>query len=513
MIWLAYFLTAVHATCLLALILHVGLKLQLTAGFLRAWQQKSPLPMADPADTSLPFVTVQLPVYNEKYVIEELVDQAALLRYPPGRLEIQVINDSDDETIDLAECKVREYQANGVNICHLRRPNRQGYKAGALRLGLERARGELVAIFDADFRPEADFLLRTIPYFRDPLVGMVQARWGHTNRSQTPLTEAQALMLDAHFTIDQQGREALGCFVNFNGSAGIWRAAVILASGNWEIETLTEDFDLSYKAQLNGWRFLYLGDVIVPAELPADMRSFRVQQHRWMKGVAQNARRFLPGVLTAIRTHRRLPFNRMLQEVAHLLEPAVYFPIFLLLTLTPLLAIIQPDWLWAIWRHANNVLLGLGVVLGFTYYVPQSRLTGGNMAFRRFLPIWLVYFLSTIGISLHNTLAVLSGLAGQADEFVRTPKQAASIRPGENVYAFTGVDRITLLEAGVVIYLLACLLYAWTHGMISAMWLPGLGLLGFTFSLAASVSYAVRQWWQRSKKDVAGDTADIPETN
>jgi hypothetical protein len=229
--------------------------------------------------------------------------------------------------------------------------------------------------------------------------------------------------------------------------------------------------------------------------------------------VAQNSRRFLPEVLAATRASRRLPFNRVLQEIAHLLEPAVYFPIFLLLMLTPLLAILQPDSLCAIWRHANNVLLGLAVVLGYTYYVPQSRLTGGKMSlmsFRRFLPIWLVYFLATIGISLHNTLAVLSGLAGRGGEFVRTPKRAGRIRLTESSYAFTGVDRTTLLEVGIWVYLLACLLYAWPRGMISAMW-PG--LLGYTFSLAASFSYAVGQWWQRSKQATRRGAAEIPETD
>jgi len=492
-------LTGVYAACLLLFCLHVADKLHLTLNFFRPRKRNSSLPPLAPSDVDAPYVTVQLPIFNEKYVVEGLIDAATRLSYPAGRLEIQVIDDSDDETIHLAEAKVQEYQATGVNICYLRRSNRLGYKAGGLRYGLEQAQGDLVVIFDADFRPASDFLLCTVPYFTDPGVAVVQTRWGYLNRYQTALTQAQALMLDAHFTIDQQGRNALGCFINFNGSAGVWRKAAILEVGNWNLDTLTEDVDLSYRAQLVGWKFVYLGEINVPAELPANIRSFRVQQKRWMKGVAQNARRFLPQVLLAFRRSDPPSLRRALHEVAHLLEPAVYIAIFLLLILTPLLALFLPPTLWRSWQYANNLLLALCVVLSVIYYLPQGHPARGGMSIVRFLRVWSVYFLVTIGLSLHNSLAVLSGLAGQPGEFVRTPKGAERENNSANIYSFAGMDRVTLLEAGVWIYLLACLLHGWQRGVLSSLWLPAFGLCGFTYVLAASFCYAVVDWWERYK--------------
>ncbi|MFN3780844.1 MAG: cellulose synthase family protein, partial [Candidatus Kapaibacteriota bacterium] len=229
----------------------------------------------------LPLVTIQLPIFNELYVVERLIRNVCNIRYPKEKMEIQVLDDSTDETQELAKKLVEEYKAKGFDIHYLHRPNREGFKAGALRYGLERAKGEFIAIFDADFIPAEDFLEKTIPYFQNPQVGMVQTRWGHINEDYSFLTRALALSLDGHFVIEQQARNRAGFFINFNGTAGIWRKDTIIDAGNWQPDTLTEDLDLSYRAQLKGWKFVFLSDVVSPAELPADINALKTQQFRW----------------------------------------------------------------------------------------------------------------------------------------------------------------------------------------------------------------------------------------
>ena len=232
----------------------------------------------------MPVVTIQLPLYNEMYVAERLIEAVCKIEYPRELLEIQVLDDSTDETCEVAELAVRRAAAQGIDIKYLRRTNRIGYKAGALEEGLKAARGEFVAIFDADFMPTADFLTRLMPHFVDPKVGMVQARWGHINQDYSLLTKIQSILLDGHFVLEHGGRNRAGHFFNFNGTAGVWRRAVIADAGGWQHDTLTEDLDLSYRAQLRGWKFVFVSDVIAPAEVPVEMNSFKSQQHRWAKG-------------------------------------------------------------------------------------------------------------------------------------------------------------------------------------------------------------------------------------
>ncbi|MFQ5720351.1 MAG: cellulose synthase family protein, partial [Acidobacteriota bacterium] len=256
-------------------------------------------PMAGPdrsprAGGPVPWVTVQLPVFNERLVVEGLIDATCAIDWPRDRLEIQVLDDSTDDTADLVAERVRQARAQGFIIHHVRRARRHGYKAGALAAGLTTARGEFIAVFDADFVPPRNFLQATVFEFDDPQVGMVQARWGHLNRRRSWLTRIQAVFLDGHFLVDHVARTRSGCFFNFNGTAGIWRRRCIEDAGGWQADTLTEDLDLSYRAQLRGWRFVYRPDVLAPAELPARMSSFRSQQHRWAKGSIQTARKLLP---------------------------------------------------------------------------------------------------------------------------------------------------------------------------------------------------------------------------
>src|SRR5690349_9041195 len=263
-------------------------------------KNRDKVPAPPPALSHFPPVTIQLPIYNEMYVADRLIDAVCEMTYPRELLEIQVLDDSTDETTEIAELAVRRHAARGFNISYHHRVDRRGYNAGALEAGLKSAQGELIAIFDADFIPSADFLLRTLPYFAtDERIGMVQARWGHINSDYSLLTKIQSILLDAHFVLEHGGRNRAGCFFNFNGTAGIWRREAIIDAGGWQHDTLTEDLDLSYRAQLRGWHFVFLPNLISPAELPVEMNSFKSQQHRWAKGSIQTCRKLLPQILSA----------------------------------------------------------------------------------------------------------------------------------------------------------------------------------------------------------------------
>lgn len=286
---------AVYSVALLFLLCYGCIQIHLVYHYLKNRKQKKeprqPLPML-----SYPLVTVQLPVYNEQLVVCRLIDAVAQMQYPKDRWEIQVLDDSTDETTGLVAEKVNHYRQQGIRISHIRRSHRHGYKAGALQNGLQSATGEYITIFDSDFIPPTDFLLQTIPHFTEE-TGMVQTRWTHLNKNSSLLTHFQAFLLDAHFSIEQGGRNSAGCFINFSGTGGVWRKACMTDAGGWHADTLTEDFDLSYRAQLKGWQFVYLEDVTVPAELPPFMSALKAQQFRWIKGNAETARKHVKSVL------------------------------------------------------------------------------------------------------------------------------------------------------------------------------------------------------------------------
>ncbi|HEX2899523.1 MAG TPA: cellulose synthase family protein, partial [Bacteroidia bacterium] len=274
---------------------------------------------AMPAGQDWPKVTVQLPIFNEMYVVERLIDAVAAFDYPADRLEVQLLDDSTDETVEITAQKVAEWKAKGLDIVHVHRSNRQGFKAGALKEGLMLAKGEFIAIFDADFLPHPDFLKKTIPHFQDARIGVVQTRWEHINRNYSILTKLQAFALDAHFSVEQQGRNSMGYFINFNGTAGVWRRKAIDDAGGWESDTLTEDLDLSYRAQLKGWKFKFLENLDSPAELPAAMGAVKSQQFRWTKGAAETARKNLGKVL-----HAKLPLGTKIHATFHLLNSMLF---------------------------------------------------------------------------------------------------------------------------------------------------------------------------------------------
>ena len=328
---IAYIIIAIYSTALILIFFYSLAQLNLLINYLGYKKRNEEAPkfnLLDPKE--IPFVTIQLPIYNEEYVMERLLDNIAKIEYPKSKLEIQVLDDSTDDSVAETARRVQELQETGLDIQHIRRENRQGFKAGALKEGLEIAKGDFIAIFDADFLPEGDWLKKTVPYFKDEEIGVVQTRWGHINRDYSTLTRIQAFALDAHFTLEQVGRNSKGHFINFNGTAGIWRKQCILDAGNWEGDTLTEDLDLSYRAQLKNWKFKYLEDVETPAELPVVISAARSQQFRWNKGGAENFRKTVLSVITA----KNIPFKTKFHGVMHLLNSSMFLCVFIVALLS-----------------------------------------------------------------------------------------------------------------------------------------------------------------------------------
>lgn len=410
-----------------------------------------------------PHVTVQLPIYNELYVVERLIDAISQLNYPKELLEIQVLDDSTDQTAALLQRKLAEYP--DLNWVYLHRSDRTGFKAGALKAGLAVAHGDFVAIFDADFVPDPDFLFQTIPFFTSPEVGMVQTRWTHLNRSYSLLTELQAFALDAHFFIEQLGRNRQGAFINFNGTGGIWRKSCILDAGNWHDDTLTEDLDLSYRAQRKGWKFVYRPEIHSPAELPPIMSAIKSQQFRWTKGGAECAVKHAGQVLSE--PH---PLRVKLHSLAHLLNSTVFVFIFISsLCSIGLWWATEMGMIPGAWLAASGVfMLGFVIVAGvyLVSYLSARRFTWGAL----FGVLWrLPLFLSvSMGLSLHNTQAVLEGLTGKKSPFVRTPKfnlEAGTISLQANAYRLRRMPLSTWLEGGMALLFLGmvCLSVAYSN--------------------------------------------------
>jgi cellulose synthase/poly-beta-1,6-N-acetylglucosamine synthase-like glycosyltransferase len=363
-----------------------------------------------------PRVTVQLPIYNERYVIDRLVEAVAAFDYPRELLEIQVLDDSTDDTQQVARSCVERYQGLGVNIAYIHRDNREGFKAGALQEGLQSAHGEYVAIFDADFIPPADFLRRTVPYFADAKLAMAQTRWSYINRNYSALTEVEAILLDGHFVIEHSSRFRSGLFFNFNGTAGIWRRAAIDDAGGWQHDTLTEDTDLSYRAQLKGWKFIYLPDIDCPSELPVEMNAFKSQQARWAKGLMQTAKKILPRVMRA-----NLPPAVKAEAFFHL-TANVSYPLMVFLSM-----ILLPAMIVRFYQGWFQVLLiDLPLFLASTCSISAFYLTAERWLYpkswkRTFLFLPFVMAVG-IGLSVRSALAVLEAIFGLKSEFVRTPK-------------------------------------------------------------------------------------------
>ncbi|MBM3789579.1 MAG: glycosyltransferase [Acidobacteria bacterium] len=422
----------------------------------------------------LPMVTVQIPSYNEIYVIERIIDAACALDYPRARLEIQVLDDSTDETRQIAAEAVGRRREQGIDIRYIHRSNRTGFKAGALENGLLTARGEFVAIFDADFVPRPDFLQRTIHYFTDARVGVVQARWEHLNREYSLLTRAQGIFLDGHFMMESNTRFLSGRFFNFNGTAGILRRAAIDDAGGWEHDTLTEDLDLSYRAQLRGWKFIFLPDLSVPAELPVEMNAFKEQQCRWAKGAMQTCRKSLGRILRS-----RLTRGQKLEAFFHL-TGNVSYPLMVLLSLSLFPALIvryNQGWFELLILDLPLFILAFSSVSCF--YITSQRLLHADW-YRKvlFLPVLMSV---GIGMCVAGAKAVLEGAAGIRSPFVRTPKFSVQGNDREwkskKYRGRTGL--VPMLEIALGLYSTWMVVYTWNLGVYGI--LPFLFLFQFGF--------------------------------
>jgi cellulose synthase/poly-beta-1,6-N-acetylglucosamine synthase-like glycosyltransferase len=456
MVALAYFILSVYIITLTYITFYCLLEFHLLYHYKRHQSKNKQLvnTTINAEITDFPFVTVQLPIYNEIYVIERLIDCVANFDYPKDRFEIHILDDSTDETLEIVQKKVAEYQAKGFLIAQITRTQRTGYKAGALRDGTPQAKGEFIAIFDADFLPKKDFLKKTIPHFKDEKVGVVQTRWGHINEDYSLLTRLQAIQLNVHFTVEQQGREAGNYLLQFNGTAGVWRKAAIESAGGWEADTLTEDLDLSIRAQLKGWRIVYLEDMDSPAELPADMNGLKSQQFRWMKGGAETAKKMLPTVW-----HSNLSLGQKIHATGHLLSSTIFFFVFIAgvfsVPLIFLIKFVAIDTAWFAY-----FLTGLFSIISIHYVSNVESSIRSESYIKKlfkFIILFPVFLSLSMGLSLHNSIAVIQGYLGKTSPFVRTPKfniQNLADSLSKKKYRTYRLSWTTLVEGMLAIYFL-----------------------------------------------------------
>jgi len=462
-------------------------QLNLLFNYLKAIKKKDTSEKFDFSNKEeIPFVTIQLPVYNELYVMERLLKNIAKIDYPLEKLEIQVLDDSTDESIETTAEQVKLIQEKGIDIQHIKRSNRQGFKAGALKEGLKTAKGEFIAIFDADFLPKSDWLYRTVPYFKNCEIGVVQTRWGHINRDYSTLTRIQAFALDAHFTLEQVGRNSKSHFINFNGTAGLWRKKCIYDAGNWEGDTLTEDLDLSYRAQLKNWKFKYLVDVVTPAELPVVISAARSQQFRWNKGGAENFQKMMKRIII----NKNLSFKTKIHSLLHLLNSSMFTCIFLVAVLSIPMLYIKNEY-----AHLKGffLVLSLFIISSFIFFVCYWNMFkniygGGFIKFIKYIGAFFTFFTIAMGFSLHNTIAVIEGHIGKKSEFIRTPKfNIGTFKDGwkSNKYLKKKPSIHVFLEGLLAIY--------FVFGMYSAFVVGNqdgdFGLFPFHFMLFVGFSY------------------------
>jgi cellulose synthase/poly-beta-1,6-N-acetylglucosamine synthase-like glycosyltransferase len=452
---LFYIIVVVYMLALSYITIFCLMQFHLLFLYKKHWASRKNTGSASEDNLEWPVVTIQLPIYNEMYVVERLVDNIAQIDYPREKLEIQVLDDSTDQTRHITKRKVQEYKQKGFDIRLITRPTRSGYKAGALEEGLKYARGKFIAIFDADFLPRPEFLKETIPHFRNPEVGVVQTRWEHLNQDYSLITRLQAFQLNVHFTVEQTGRQAGKLMLQFNGTAGIWRREAILESGGWEADTLTEDLDLSYRAQLQGWRVLFLEELGSPAELPAEMNGLKSQQYRWMKGGAQTARKILPTLWRS-----DLSLTQKIHATLHLMASAIFVFVFIVGVFSvPVLFLLDPLGLNS--NYFAFFLTGLLSIVA-VYYVAnvQANLDDATTSRKilKFSILFPLFLALSMGLSLHNSIAVLQGWIGRKSPFIRTPKfniQSLTDSFKENHYLARKIGFSTVFEGMLALYFLA----------------------------------------------------------
>jgi cellulose synthase/poly-beta-1,6-N-acetylglucosamine synthase-like glycosyltransferase len=447
-----------------------------------------------PLPATLPFVSIQVPVYNERYVIDRLLQALSELEYPKNKFEIQILDDSTDETVAIIDAKAEALRSQEINVEIIRRGNQKGFKAGALEAGLPRCKGELIAIFDADYIPAPSFLKKLIPHFSDPETGLVQARWSHLNPEQNNITRLQTLMLDTHFSIEQTGRLNAGYFINFCGTAGIWRKQCIIEAGGWDDTVLSEDIDLSYRAQLKGWKLVYDQHTEVPAELPSMIESFKTQQFRWTKGMAQISKKTLR---TLVGTS--LPIAKKLHGIFHLLGSFVFVCLFInaLLALPLLLLRAQyPEFIFltkvTLFNSFNLIALTL-----FYYHGTKENGSSESNSFWTHYPLFLVVYL---GLSMHNAIAVMQGFFGAPSPFVRTPKFNTT-SANNNSYLKKRFNWINGLEVGLLIYFLTGIflsIYLNDYFMVPFFAMISYGLSFIIYQSLGLVQHQKGTFWNRA---------------
>jgi len=435
-----------------------------------------------------PLVTIQLPLYNELYVVERLIDAICLIDYPKDKLEIQVLDDSTDETSKITAAAVEAKQKEGFDIQHIRRGTREGFKAGALKAGMKIAKGEFIAIFDADFLPHKDFLTKTLSFFTDDKIGMVQTRWEHLNGDYSILTRAQALALDGHFVIEQSVRNKSGFFINFNGTGGVWRKNCIVDSGNWHADTLTEDLDLSYRAQLKGWRFVFLKDFTSPAELPSEINALKSQQFRWTKGAIETAKKILPLVWKA-----DIPLRVKLQSTFHLTNNLAFPFILLAAILNVPLIFIKNSGPHDVYFGIMSVFV-LAFVSSFMFYLYSQK--DIRTDWRKKIVLFPLFMAGSMGFAVNNTRAVFEGLMNRKSEFVRTPKFKVengkdSWKGNKYLNKKNKIDMMVFVELIMAIYCLVGIISSIYFLEIAALPFQLLFFVGFAFVSLTSIKHAL----------------------
>ena len=485
-------IVVLYAFAILFVLIHSLFDAHLIYHYLHSFgKKKQPIYSKD----FLPFVTIQLPVYNEMYVVERLIDAVAAIDYPADKIEIQVLDDSTDETSEIIAGKIALLKKQNITIHHIQRQNREGFKGGALKHGLSLAKGDYIAVFDADFLPSKDFLKKTISYFTDNGVGMVQTKWGHINKETSLLAKLQAIALDGHFSVEQRGRNAAGYFINFNGTAGVWRKQTILDAGNWQSDTLTEDFDLSYRAQMKGWKFKYLENFITPAELPPFVSALKSQQFRWTKGGAETARKNMKTLFAS-----KLSLSVKLHGAFHLIYSLGFISIIIYTLLSvPLLFVKEyyPDY---------NLLFKISGLIGISfliyilhYFISYFNNTPGSVTkkvtgFIFHFPLFVSLF---IGLSLSNSIGIMQGYFGIRSGFIRTPKfnvinnSDTMIR---NRYNQTKINWLNVVEGILVFYFLFGVIESFYFKNYASLPLLLMALTGFSMIFALGI----KEWRQKA---------------
>jgi len=445
---------AVYSIALILIFIYALAQLNLLYNFLRAIVKNSKCEKFDfSKEEEIPYVTIQLPVYNELYVMERLLKNIAKINYPNNKLEIQVLDDSTDESFSKTSEQISVLQNKGLDIKHVTRSDRTNFKAGALKEGLKIAKGEFITIFDADFLPQKDWLQKTIPYFKNPKIGVVQTRWGHLNRNFSILTKVQAFALDAHFTLEQVGRSSMNHFINFNGTAGVWRKECILDAGNWQGDTLTEDLDLSYRAQLKNWKFKYLLEVETPAELPLLVSAARSQQFRWNKGGAENFQKFKWRILK----DNNLSIKTKLHGILHLLNSTMFLNVLLVAILSiPMLYIKNEHEGLRNYFFAMSFFVSSTLIFFICYWFSFKTICGGGFKqFLKYIGLFFTFFTIAMGFSLNNSIAVIEGHFGKKSEFIRTPKfniQSMKDSWKKNKYISKNISVNVIIEGTLAMY-------------------------------------------------------------